>query len=165
MPAVAKHVEVGEVVVVQERSTPELSYKPELIKVRALRRGQYGVRKVLDAETEGEIVTKQVIERDAKIRNEGEVFHMDTADMRKWPLSLYGVFEENDLPVLEGVKRVGQPREMPHGEAEVIRTPSGSYELPTWVTKARPDEPLGEKGHTKRFGNLGELSGNTSNAQ
>lgn len=152
--------------VVRKRNAPSVSYEPELVSVRALRRGQYGVRQVVDAKSKddkGRISTKQVIERDAIMRNEGEVFDMDTNDMRKWPLTQYGTFEENDPQVLEGIKKVGQPREMPHGEAEIIKTASGQYELPSWVTLADGDDETGASGHTTRFGNLGELTGNSGN--
>ena len=142
-PRRARAVEV-QPVVVQKRQEAEVSYEPELVRVRALRRGQYGVRRVVEAQerdADGEVVSTFHVERDARIVNEGETFQMDTHDMRPWPLPA---------------------GEHPHGDvadAEIIRTPSGEYELPSWVTATGAEKRTAAVGHTKTFGNLGALTG------
>lgn len=130
--------------------------------VRALRRGQYGVQSVVDRkwkDDQGRIHVDQELGRDAVIHNEGEVFEMDTADMRKWPLTQYGVYEANDPAVLEGTRRAGSPKELPHNNPEIIEVNGKQYELPSWVTYAGEEDPTEAAGHTKTFGNLGALTG------
>ena len=154
--------QVSRVAVVQKRATRELSYEPELVLVRALRRGQYGVQAIVDRkwkDEQGRVHVEQEIGRDAVIHNEGEVFEMDTADMRKWPLSLYGVFTEADVEVREGTRRVGSPKQMPHDNPEIIEVNGQQYELPSWVTYAGDEDVTEAAGHTKTFGNLGALTG------
>jgi hypothetical protein len=147
MPPAKKVVtQSGRVALVKKKAAPTVSYEPELVLVRATRRGQYGVRQVVDAKSKnekGRVIVKQVIERDAIIHNEGDVFEMDTGDMRKWPL---------------------EPGQHPHGDladAEVIETASGSYELPSWVTYAGNEDETEATGHQTKFGNLGELTGSS----
>src|ERR1051326_2175127 len=91
--------------VVQRRKQAKVEYEPDTVMVRALRRGQYGLRAVVEAkwkDEQGRIQRRKELGRDAIMHNEGEVFEMDVADMRKWPLSLYGVWEATDQPVIEG---------------------------------------------------------------
>lgn len=160
---VRKPVEqVAHVAVVQRRAKAELNYEPELVMVRAIRRGQYGVQSVVDRkwkDEQGRVRVEKELGRDAVIRNEGEVFEMDTADMRKWPLSQYGVYEANDPAVLEGLRRVGSPKELPRDNPEIIEVNGKQYELPSWVTYAGDEYATESAGHAKTFGNLGALTG------
>ena len=154
--------QASRVAVVQKRSAPSLEYEPELVMVRALRRGQYGVQTVVDKkwkDDQGRVHVDQELGRDAVIHNEGEVFEMDTADMRKWPLSQYGVYTEDDTAVREGIRRVGSPKEMPHDNPEIIEVNGKQYELPSWVTYAGDEYVSEAAGHAKTFGNLGALTG------
>jgi hypothetical protein len=131
-------------VVVKRRPKPTLTYEPEIVMVKALRRGYYGLQVVVDKkwkDDQNRIHVEQEIGRDAVIRNEDEVFEMDTADMRKWPLG---------------------KGEHPHGsleDTETITTESGTYELPSWVTYVNEKYETEAVGHQKTFGNLGELTG------
>ena len=77
------------------------------------------------------------------IRNPGEVFDMDTAVMREWPL---GKDSQN---------RQNQPIPPDRGETVVIETAQGTFELPPWVELVDPseveDEDYVPKGHPGRF--------------
>ena len=84
------------------RKAPKvITIPPDPVAVRATQRGQYG------------------IEGNAIIRNEGEVFEMDTRVMRKWPLA---------------------KKEIPIEDAVIIETDLGQFELPGWVELADPDD-------------------------
>ncbi len=113
-------------------TTPPVTYEPDLVRVRACDRGGfYGVREVMKDPRTG----RHEIVRNAIIRKPGDVFDMDTADMRTLPLA---------------------PGEHPHliGEAGYIEieTARGQFELPSWVTLEEGVEETVPQGHKTSFG-------------
>jgi len=120
---------------------PPVIYEPDLVRVRAVARGYYAVKDVEKDVRDN----KRKIVCNAIIRNVGDVFDMDTADMRTLPL---GVPQADSLT----------KKEYAHSSAEYgtteIETERGQFELPSWVILADESgieisEPVG---HQTTFG-------------
>ncbi len=120
-------------------------------------RGYYGVQEVVRDPRDNQ----RKIERNAVIKNVGEVFDMDTADMRTWPLGPTKKTKDDN--------HLSPKQEMPHaGEhgLTVIETERGQFELPSWVVlaeEAKYEDTLVASGHQTVFGKKdGELIPNPS---
>lgn len=125
---------------------PPVTYEPDLVRVRATARGYYAVREVMKDPRTG----KSAVVRNDIIRNPGEVFEMDTADMRQL---VDGQLAEIPMGAIGNDDGKRHVREFPHasefGVIE-IETERGQFELPSWVTMAdesgvEVDEPTGHK--------------------
>lgn len=129
------------------KQAPMPTYEPDLVRVKAIRRGQYAVREVMKHPG---TLQNQIV-RNAIIRNEGEVFDMDTADMRPFPL--------REIPG-EGIggalgESKGDHIEKPHASdvgTIIIETERGQFELPSWVTIEDAVDLTAEAGHKLAFG-------------
>lgn len=100
---------------------------PDLVLVKALYRGQYAVVEVIDIKQPDGSKLRELGRNDI-IRNEGEVFEMDTTDMKV------------------------ASKSAPVGDCETVQTKRGTFLLPMWVTLAgKRDRELMPAGHTTTF--------------
>ncbi len=128
--------------VTRANNEPPVSYEPDLVRVRAVSRGYYAVKDVEKDARDG----KRRVVRNAIIRNPGDVFDMDTADMRTLPLANKtrpGALTEKEHPHAFG--------EAGTTEIETVR---GQFELPSWVVLADESgvEITEPTGHQTSFG-------------
>ncbi len=139
--------EAPEIVLIEHPEKSPQSYKPDLVRVRAMSRGFYGVRKVVEGtilSADGGLAEGFSTAREERIVNEGDVFLYDTADMRKWPL---GAAPRDALT----------KKEHPHASEHplvVIKTKRGQFELPSWLQLADDKGAIINKptGHQTTFG-------------
>lgn len=150
--------EAPEIVLIEHPEKAPLSYKPDLVRVRAMSRGFYAVRKVVEGTilgADGGLVEGNSVAREEIMRNSGDVFLMDTTDMRKWPL---GAAPRGALT----------KKEYPHASEHplvIIKTKRGQFELPSWVQLADDKGGIINKptGHQTKFGKMdGQLIPNPS---
>ena len=117
------------------------------MRVRATKRGYYAVKEVMKHPGTGQV---QLV-CNAIIRNDGEVFDMDTADMRPYPLR--AIPDEGIGGALGESK--GDHAEKPHLSdvgVIIIETERGQFELPSWVTLEDATDLTAEAGHKLAFG-------------
>ncbi len=139
--------EAPEIVLIEHPEKAPQSYKPDLVRVRAMKRGFYGVRKVVEGTIlgpDGGLTEGFSTAREERIVNEGDVFLYDTADMRKWPLG--------DAP-----RGALTKKEYPHASEHplvIIKTKRGQFELPSWLQLADDKGGIINKptGHQTTFG-------------
>ncbi len=158
MPPVKVKQQPKVIKIVQPSNEVPVEYEPDLVRVRATDRGYYGVREAVRDPRDN----KRKIERNAVIKNVGEVFDMDAFDMRSWPLGPTRKTKDDT--------HLSPKQEMPHASENgltVIETErAGQRELPSWVVlaeEAKYEDTLVASGHQTVFGKKdGELIPNPS---
>ena len=136
----------------------------DLVRVRAIRRGFYGLPIMVDEYDQKTGQNKRVKANNATIRNEGEVFDMDA------PTAMELVDEAFYKPTRDSTGKELPSRAEILDKAGVVDqtrtvvTKTGTYILPSWVevvdSRMRETQP---SGHQTKFGGIGAAQGQLPN--